>query len=60
MAAVTVGSRGRELLLLASRMEGLTGVTAIDVSTGPPPEAVRNATICMIHGPEDESGAVAL
>jgi len=38
----------------------LFGETLVTVGTVPPPDGVRKATICMIHGPAELRGAEAL
>jgi hypothetical protein len=41
-------------------VEPLFGVTLLTVGGAVTPDAVRNATICMIHGADGVTGAVAL
>ena len=41
-------------------VDPIFGDTLRTVGEFVPPDGVRKATICMIHGPDDERGAVAL
>jgi len=38
----------------------LFGDTLLTVGAAVPPDAVRNATICMIHGPDEPRGPVTV